>query len=62
MFTLTFLSGHLVPNNGDSIIKCVCHKLWLIPWLACNLFNPFKLFYVYHLVSYLSSVLACFFL
>lgn len=27
---------------------------WLNPWLAHNLFNPFKLFYVYYAVRYVS--------
>lgn len=44
------------------IIKCLSHKLCLIPWLADNLLNQLKLVYVSHLVSYLSSIPACFFL
>lgn len=38
------------------ITKCIGYKLWSILRLARNLLNPFKVFYVYNVVSYCSSV------
>lgn len=42
------------------IIKCLGHELWLIPWLACNLFNHSN-YSVFHMLVTSPSVPACFF-
>ena len=58
-FSLSSLSFQ---NDDAEINYLLLNELaiWLIPRLAGNLFYPFKLFYVYHLVTYLLSSLPLF--
>lgn len=42
--------------------KYLGYKLWLVPQVDLNLYNPFILFYVFHKAIYLSSVSFVYFL
>ena len=59
LLPLVFPPTAKFPNNNSEALYLLTMRLFatsFILWLTCNLFNPFKLFFVCPMAGYLSSV------